>query len=340
MKSMKRRTVLILAALLFAGCGDSESQFSGQSVPTTAQVNARLTGVWGAYFTGHQAGSDDRGVEIQFDRKDPKGYLLRGKGPHPQKVEVTGDGASLRIVLTDTRDPNDRSVISGTLLDATTLRGSFENASRGESFPVDLKRHSDSDKFRRPALGTQSPGKQRPAGVSAQDPGASGKPVEVLKITASGDNSQSFSLEVWPGYPGYFQMTAPSTLKGYCYIQPLYWFGSYSDFELSIPGQIADLQVGDLYLRVDDWTKVGYSPLSLPGSGDRSYINSYPNGTHFDPVTTNLKDFTFQVVSGPYVDGYNLYVQLYDAANVFLYYSDRFPAVTRGVAYYLAEYDY
>lgn len=331
---------LVAALLLFAGCGDLESQFSSQSVPVTGQVNTKLIGVWGAYFSGHQAGSNDRGVEIQFDRLQPEGYLLRGQGPHPQKVELTRDGDSLRIVLTDTRDSNDQSVIRGTLVDGTTLRGSFENASRGESFPLDLKRHPDSDKFRRPALLTQSPVKQGPDRVSAQAPGASGIPVEVLRITASGDDSQNYSLDVWPGYPGHFQMTAPFRNQGYCYIQPLYWFGSYSDFELSIPGQIADLRVGDLYLKVDDWTKVGYGPLPLPGSGDRSYINSYPNGIHFDPVTANLKDFTFQVVSGPYVEGYNLYAQLYDAANVFLYYSDRFPAVTRGVAAYLGDYDY
>jgi hypothetical protein len=332
---MKRWIMLILAALLLAGCGDSDAQFSGQPVPSPTQVNAQLTGVWGAYFPGHQAATNDRGVEIQLGRQDRKGFLLRGNGPVPQQVEVTRDGESFRVVLTDTHNATDQSVITGTLLDATTLRGNFVNASRGESFAVDLKRHPDSDKFRIPALPAGGPGKS-----SAQDVGVTSKPVEVLRITANGDDSQAYSIDVWPGYPGYFQMTAPNRRAGSCYIQPLYWFASYSDFELREPGLIVDLYVGSLYVKIDDWTKVGYSPLPLPGSGDGSYIDSYPNGVHSGPLATHLKDFTFQVVSGPYVDGYNIYGDLYDPHNVFLYYSDRFPVVTRGVADYLDDYGY
>lgn len=326
---MKRWSFLLLVALLFAGCGDSDAPFSSQSVPATSPVSGRFTGVWGGYFPGHQAGTNDRGVEIQLDRQDPKGFLLRGNGPIPQAVEVAYDGDSLRIVLTDRHDSSDRSVISGTLIDATTLRGNFVNASRGEAFAVELRRHPDSDQFRRPDPPAESP---------AKVPDQAGASVEVLTITASGDDSQLYLIQVWPGTPGYYHMSAPFRSLGYCYIQPLTWFGSYSNFELTEPHLKPSR--GSLFVKLDDWTRVGYSPLPLAGSGDGSYIDSYPNGDTSAPTATHLTNFTFQVTPGPAVTQYKTYGEPYDPANVFRFYSDRFPAVTRGVADYLKDYQY
>jgi hypothetical protein len=322
---MRRWFLLLLAALLWAGCGGSEDQFFGQPVPASVQVNARLTGVWGAYFPGHQTGSNDRGVEIQLDRQDPKGFILRGNGPAPQAVEVTRDGETVRIVLTDRHDSTDQSVITGTLLDATTLRGHFVNASRGEAFSVDLKRHPDSDRFPSPDLLTQSPVKA---------PGS----VEVLTITATGEDSQLYLIQVWPGNPGYYHMSAPFRSVGYCTIQPLNWFASYSNFELTEPH--LKLNRGSLFVKLDDWSKVGYDPLPLAGSGDGSYIDSYPNGDNSAPTATHLTNFTFQVTPGPAATQYKTYGEPYDPANVFRFYNARFPAVTRSVADYLKDYGY
>jgi hypothetical protein len=325
-----------MAGLVLVGCGSSSDfdQISGQQQSGDTPVNGQLTGVWGAYFPDRQV-DQDQGVEIQFGRREREGFIVRDDGVAPQNMEFSRSGDSLRIVLTDRHNFNDQSLISGTLVDPTTMRGRFVNQSRGEDHPIELKRHPDSDQF---LIGVDPL-------VTAQDVGTT-EPIEILQITATGENGRAYRFDVWPGYPGYFRMRSPTLSKGYCYIQPLYWFASFSNFELTEydDPDIPTFYLGSLYLKIDDWAKVGYAPLTLVDSGDGSYIEeSNRFGANFPPTAVDIKDFTIQVLPSTETDfgsDYNLYKERYDPSSVFLYYSDRFPSVTRLVGYYLNQYRY
>ena len=316
------KIVLLVLALLLAGCGDSAdlAQVSGQPVsPNGGGPRFRLDGVWGGFFPDHQPGQG-RGVEIHFPRTEREAAVLREGGPQRYEMDLTQTGNDVKIVLSSSFDPQDRSVLTGTFSDATTIKGRFVNESRGENFPIELKRHPDSDQFLNPV-----------APALAQQ---SGNVYEALSFSALASDNTLYEWTLHPGYPGGFEAKLPSgaTVSGKLYMTPMNWFGEWTEFELYGDSNYQ----GTFWLYSDTWRSIDYTLRVVPDSGNGSFwYTDYANNKY-----VFLNDFEMQIVPSTKFD-VSYYSAPYSPASPFVPYIDKYEktlSVTRVVAEYLAAY--
>lgn len=136
--------VALIASLCIWGCGDSgfEQQISGAPA-NSPPIRTQLSGVWGGYFPGSSFQHPEAGLELHFERPIRDGVLHRAgfihreeRQAHRHDVEVQQFGD--QVVLTFDPGSADEGLFEGVFVDDNTLRGTYTNEARGESYTMDL----------------------------------------------------------------------------------------------------------------------------------------------------------------------------------------------------------
>lgn len=141
---MRKLFLLLLCCSFWFGCNGEETVSTEPVTPVTEQQEFRLEGIWGGYFPGSSAQNPSAGLELNFERRSRGGFVLRGdRDLTASNIQLVREGNKVTVTL-DAGDP-DISVFTGSFVDADTLQGTFQNASRGEDLELTLKHSTAAD---------------------------------------------------------------------------------------------------------------------------------------------------------------------------------------------------